>query len=113
MVLMTFIRCSNILTHCLRVLANVSTFGPVLWVRWFTKDNLGTQLLRKTQSQGPPVPDSFHLGKSGNPDREGGGDSESGIKELKVFEDSFCLIQLDQINNQLWPSVSNFTRGLS
>ena len=41
-------------------------------------------------SQGPPVPDSFHLGKSGNPDREGGGNSESGIKKLKVFEDSFC-----------------------
>ena len=29
---------------------------------------------RWERSQGPPVPDSFHLGKSVNPDKEGGGD---------------------------------------
>jgi hypothetical protein len=36
-------------------------------------------------SQGPPVPDSFHLGKSGNPDREGGGGIRIWNKRINGF----------------------------
>ena len=57
------------------------------------------------ESRGPPDPDFLHVDENVNPDFEGG-DSESGITELKVFEHSFCWKQLDQVNNQWWPSVS-------
>ena len=40
-------------------------------------------------SRGPPNPDFLHVDQTVNPDFEGG-DSESGITELKGFKHSFC-----------------------